>query len=503
MDLLSCRTLRASPLSSCPLVLTLLLGGATLAQEGPRAASTPGSPAPLPDLEGSWTVSRDDPGSPGARVRLGSRRTRGQEDGYAVTLRVSGAERSGRGRFEGALLRIQVEVPATAVPTTGLIEVLSDSRRDRTPVETTRRARATYELRRGARTERFRLTGGDPGFPGSFERPRELDVVCPAEWEASQEVLWATPSRTNSFGEVGIYAEAVAGTRGVRHRIFTTSDADALYVAQFLGARLGEAAWERRSDEVELGERVPLDTIWMRDYGPLTCRRLRGRDKVVGDSRYFPGRENDDALPVAYARARGWEHRPVPLQFEGGNFISDGAGRVFMTRIVAERNGGQEAAEDALALLGARQVEWFEPLPEHDGTGHIDMFAKLTGPSSAVVGDDAPGALNDAHLDRAAAQLTGLGFQVSRLRMGRNPRLGKVAAQLQTYSNSLFVGRVALVPQYGGPRDGVDSDPETVTRDLAALQVYRQSGYTPVPVDARAVIPGNGAVHCISMQVPR
>jgi agmatine/peptidylarginine deiminase len=240
---------------------------------------------------------------------------------------------------------------------------------------------------------------------------------------------------------------------------------------------------------------VPLDrvrfsnkkfqTVWMRDFGPIVLQRPDG-SRVVGDMGYFPDRPKDDFVPAQYAKARGWQRRDVEsLLLEGGNYMSDGRGRVFTTTRALEVNPSQAHVEDRLRDLGAREVLFFERMPEPEGTGHIDMFAKLVDERTVLVGRCLDHVKFGAVLDRNAERFEQLGYRVIRLTMASGPKL-------MTYTNSLFVGRTVLVPTYNKAQ-----------RDQAALEVYQQLGWKPVGIDARSVIAANGAIHCISMQIPR
>ena len=96
--------------------------------------------------------------------------------------------------------------------------------------------------------------------------------------------------------------------------------------------------------------------------------------------------------------------------------------------------------EASLRRVGAREVLFFERMDDPEGTGHIDMFAKLMDEHTVLVG---------RHAD----------------------------------------------PRWSGTLD-------RNAQRFAALETYRRLGWKPVGIDVRSIIGANGAIHCISMQVP-
>lgn len=118
------------------------------------------------------------------------------------------------------------------------------------------------------------------------------------------------------------------------------------------------------------------------------------------------------------------------------------------------------------------------------GTGHIDMFALMTGPRSFLINRFASGHQNARRMDEHAARLEGMGYGVTRLELADT--------RFSSYTNGLIVNSVALVPTYGDR-----------TRDDRALAAYRAAGYRTVGIDSRRIIQWSGAIHCITMTVPR
>ncbi len=238
---------------------------------------------------------------------------------------------------------------------------------------------------------------------------------------------------------------------------------------------------------------VDLDSIWMRDYGPLVARTTDGYFRVV-DPRYYYGRFADDVFPTVLADA--WQlpvSRP-PLELEGGNFQSDGQGRCITTEWAVDQNylfgyrhdDIEEVFRDYLGCDTTAIV----PAIEGEGTGHVDMLATITGPGEVIVGryERSEDPVNAALLDEAADRMEDAGFFVRRVPMPTN-----VDGNYRSYTNSLAVNNVVLVPTY--------SDDNRF--EAEALDVFERAypGKTIVAVDSTDIIRWSGAVHCVTMTI--
>ncbi len=458
------------------------------------------------DLRGTWTGEQTDrpanapkdqgDSAPGAFVFERERRHRERYDIRVVANAADGSLRPSRvsGTFDGSRLTI------TWTPTggvTGRIAALGSATQTATPRTVVYQHSADDDFDRLQRTSGVELPGGVPA-PTELRRLKPPQVEFPAEWEQSEEILWAYQNERD-FAVSSVYQAAIAGCaangESAKHRIYASSEENERQLRYELAEALGPALMSR----YVLFRRFAFGSVWIRDYGPWTVRTKRDHRRVVGDMKYFTGREDDDGIPADYARLRGWERIDLTsLRIEGGNIMSDGHGKLFTTNRTLEgsaedANDEQDEVEASLRRVGASAVHFFERMPSPEGTGHIDMFAKLMDERTVLVGrHHSPDAA--AVLERNAARFAALGYRVERVDFARPERVTDVGArglQLMTYTNSLFVGRTVLVTQY--------SDAE---RDRQAMEIYRRLGWRPVGIDVRSIIPANGAIHCISMQVP-
>jgi agmatine/peptidylarginine deiminase len=186
---------------------------------------------------------------------------------------------------------------------------------------------------------------------------------------------------------------------------------------------------------------------------------------------------------------------------DGGNLLSNGQGLLLATTALLDENLPHDCDEAKVRAilgeyLGGAHVEFLEPLVG-EPTGHVDVFAVFTGAQTVVVGacDPVIDPLNAQILDGNAARLAGLHLKNGPLRVVRVPMPPKDDGVWRTHTNVIFANGTLLVPIY----PGVDPDGERVALDTFARLLPR---WDVVGIDASALIECDGALHCISMNVP-
>ncbi len=240
----------------------------------------------------------------------------------------------------------------------------------------------------------------------------------------------------------------------------------------------------------------PLDSLWMRDYGPYGVRTPAGRIALV-DFKYYHQRVYDDAVPAELGADLGLLTYRAPLSWEGGNFMSDGQGNCYFSQGVYWYGGvSADQAHDYMSdYLGCTTHNVLQPLAG-EGTTHIDMFSKLVSKNRVVVGKYADGidSENQGILNDNAAKLSatllndGSTLEVVRIPMGSNKD-----GVWRTYANSLLVNGKNLVPVFTNSK----------TYEAEALAVWKSAApdFEVVPVDSTQLIGWGGAVHCITMTI--
>ncbi|HEY4015687.1 MAG TPA: agmatine deiminase family protein [Polyangiaceae bacterium] len=257
--------------------------------------------------------------------------------------------------------------------------------------------------------------------------------------------------------------------------------------------------------------RIPFGDIWLRDTAPLFLTNAHGAAATVRFA--FNGwggkyvLDHDDQVAERIAADAGLPSYARSFVLEGGAVDVDGEGSVLTTRqcmLNPNRNGRVDAArveEELRAALGVDAVLWLGTGLLHDHTdGHVDTIVRFVRPGVVVAmepraGDDPNRDVLRELLRDAAALRDARG---RKLEVVRIPSPGRVLdaedrVMPASYVNFYLTNTSVVVPTYGTPWDD-----EAVER-VGALFPERK----PVGVDARAILTGGGAFHCITQQQPQ
>lgn len=241
---------------------------------------------------------------------------------------------------------------------------------------------------------------------------------------------------------------------------------------------------------------APLDSVWMRDYGPFG---VSGGKPGIVDSiyRHYQYRRNDDAVPGVLGKAKGIGVYAMPIIMDGGNLMVDSAGTLFMTKrtYIWNSNMSQEQVDTHLKnYLKVKKIVTFEyagyPGEPGDGTGHIDMFLKLLNDNTILI------SLSQDEPFKTNAEKAMAWFKANKAPNGQPYKIitvnGWATDAWYTYTNSLVVNGVAIIPSYS-------AKPEEEAKAKAA---YEQAGYTVVPVPSDESIVAGGSIHCVTQTIP-
>jgi agmatine deiminase len=263
---------------------------------------------------------------------------------------------------------------------------------------------------------------------------------------------------------------------------------------------------------------VPNNSVWIRDYGP-NCVYANEVDSLYFIDWIYNrlSRPLDDALPdgagdhfniPVYATTED----PTDLVHTGGNFMSDGLGTAFASKLTLLENGtgpqniynaGPHTPEDIDAILnsfmGIDRFIKMDVLP-YDGIHHIDMHMKLLDEETLLVGQYPDGVADGPQIEANLQYVldnftTSFGTPYKVVRVVQPPdfsnQFPNQDGDYRTYTNSVLVNKTILVPTY------------EEQYDTTALRIYRENfpGYKVYGIDCNNIIQQSGALHCITKEI--
>lgn len=242
------------------------------------------------------------------------------------------------------------------------------------------------------------------------------------------------------------------------------------------------------------------NSMWTRDFGPLTVRQPDGRWALIDAWYSCPDREDDDRVPSLLARTLRMPLVEGPVWLDGGNLLPNGRGLVLATFDLADRNVFPGAHVDAVqstlaTLYGVREVVLLEPLAG-EPTAHVDMFATFTSPDTVVVASIDPmlDAENADILNRNAARLAEVVVGRRKMRVVRVPMPAHGDDVWRTYTNVVYANGLVLVPVY--PKTDEAGSALAVRTFKALLPAWQVE-----PIDAEELAALGGALHCVTMNL--
>ncbi len=352
----------------------------------------------------------------------------------------------------------------------------------------------------------------------TFTTPPATPVRTMAEWEELQAIT-VTWYGSNSW--LTILAEITRASRLECKVIIICNNA----------ATVNSAKSFLASKNVDFSTNVeflvaPIDNIWVRDYGP-NCVYSNGVDSLsIVDWIYNRNRPLDNVIPEKIGQylnlpVYATTQAPYDLVNTGGNFMSDGMGTAFASKLIFRNNdniangegsnpndifGTSNHTESEIdnilqEFMGIDRYIKMEELP-YDGIHHIDMHMKLLDEETLLVGqyplNTSDGPQIEANIQYVLSGFKttyGNDFKLVRVPMpdynGQHPPISGNSARYPTYANAVFVNKTVIMPSYNH------------TLDAAARDTFQKylPGYTIVPVNCNAIIGSGGAVHCITKEI--
>lgn len=280
----------------------------------------------------------------------------------------------------------------------------------------------------------------------------------------------------------------------------------------------------RKLDDAGVGNRlriryrtIPTNDAWVRDHGAiyvfdesetsLRRRALHFRYDAWGQK--YPPWGFDELVGYQMAVATGDPCTKADLVLEGGSIDGDGDGTILTTescllnpnRVYPGQDRSRATLERILrGTLGAEKVLWLGDGIEGDDTdGHIDDLTRFIAPGRVVtVVERDPSDPNYAVLKENRERLETLtDARGRRLEVIELPTPGYVRNEAgdrlpASYANFYFANAGVLLPVFG-----VDADGEAIAVLERAI-----TDRPIVPIPARSLVHGLGAIHCLTQQEP-
>jgi agmatine deiminase len=339
------------------------------------------------------------------------------------------------------------------------------------------------------------------GYSSPVTTARDAGFQLPAEWSPHTATWTAWPSHAELWQEqLGTARTAVARLVAA---VAESETAEVLVPdeAQEASARAALPAKNVRF------HRVPFGDIWLRDTAPRFLVGQAGCSACVFDFNGWGGKyvlEGDDRVGERIAAIARCPSFRVPFVLEGGAVDVDGEGSALTTRqclLHPNRNGRIEERDAERVLsqsLGVDCVLWLDSGLMNDHTdGHVDTVARFVRPGALVAmepraADDPNARALRAILRDAALLRDARGRKLEVLRVPSPGRVLDAAGRVMpaSYVNFCITNTLVVVPTYGVAWD--DEAVELIGRCFP--------GRRALGIDARSLLTGGGALHCITQQ---
>ena len=254
---------------------------------------------------------------------------------------------------------------------------------------------------------------------------------------------------------------------------------------------------------------APCNSVWTRDYSANSVYMNDVDSLVMVDWKYNrPTRTSDDTVSHMLAR-----RLRVPLYetqganqliHTGGNFMSDGLGTAFSSKLGLNENTSLTEAQINTIMqnfMGITRYPKMDVLP-YDGIHHIDMHMKLLNEETLLIGQYPSGTADGPQIEANLQYILsgfnsvfGTPYKVIRIPQPPDQLNGYTypnnGGNYLTYTNSSIINKTVIVPQY------------YTQYDTTALRIFRDAmpGYNIVGINSNSTISASGSLHCITHSV--
>ncbi len=359
-------------------------------------------------------------------------------------------------------------------------------------------------------TELMKSPGWQPpvyDIEKSITTPPPGPLRAMAQWEETKEVVITWISYLSVLKDI---VRAVAPTTNVCI-VCGASGSDSVSVKNYLASTANGGSVPPSSIANCRFVYAPYNSVWVRDYGPNAVYRNDVDSLILVDWHYNrPTRTRDDTVSRSLGRSL---HLPVYettqganlLYNTGGNWMSDGLGNSFHSKLILLENPTLTVANVDTILskfMGIKRSVKLDTLP-YDGIHHLDMHIKLINEETLLVAQYPTGVSDgpqiEANLQYILANYNsvfGTPYKVVRIPQPPDQTNGlypDAGGSYLTYTNALIVNKTIIVPQYYN----------FVSYDSTALRIWRNAmpGYNVVGINSTSTIAASGSLHCITHEI--
>ena len=322
--------------------------------------------------------------------------------------------------------------------------------------------------------------------------PPDQTPRTPAEFEENQGVIVTWTQYTSNLREIVRHAK-----ESVKVYIVCSNPSS-------VTSYLSQGGIDTNNIEFVVAD---YNSVWVRDYGPQSIYLHGTNELAFVDWVYNRPRPKDDTIPIImgnYLNVPVYQMTATPnrLTATGGNFMNDGFGKGFSSKLILTENSSlTEAQIDTIKkrYMGISPYVKMTVL-QYDGIHHIDMHMKLIDEETLLVGQYPQGVSDGPQIEANINYILnnyqtsyGRPYRVVRIPMppDENGKYPSQGSHYLTYTNATILNNLVLVPIYG------------LSTDNEALNIYREAmpGYKVVGINMRNVIPASGAIHCITREI--
>jgi agmatine deiminase len=342
----------------------------------------------------------------------------------------------------------------------------------------------------------------------AIDTPSREGYRMPAEWER-HAATWLSWPRRETISFPGSL-DRVLPTLRTMVQALTESEPVCINICNGAHEAEARAVLDGLPMECITFYPVPTNEPWCRDHGPIFVTRKKEPTVAVVDWDYnawggkYPPFELDEIVPTRIAELLEMPVYYPRMILEGGSIDVNGRGALLTTEgCLLNKNRNPEFSREMIEsrlrdFLGVTEILWLGHGTEGDDTdGHIDNLARFVSQDVVVtVVEQERASANYEPLQENLRRLRGMTVNGRSLKVIELPMPARMVREdlvlPASYANFYIANTVVLVPTYAQPND------QLVIDTLAKLFPERRI----VGIDARELIWGLGAFHCLTQQQP-